>query len=112
MPRRTGELGHPQLISWPNIAIVQVVKQRVDGHLNISRRIVQGSKTMLNLPAIYGKGPDEDQRCAIAASFIHPNGPQALIVANDVELAWPLVPVSALVFVARSCQTAGGEGQV
>ncbi len=47
LPRRKGELGRPQLISWPNIAIVQVVKQRVEGHLNISRRIVQGSETMV-----------------------------------------------------------------
>lgn len=47
LPRRKGELGRPQLISWPNIAIVQVVKQRVEGHLNISRRIVQGSEMMV-----------------------------------------------------------------
>jgi transposase-like protein len=48
LPRRRGELGRPQLISWPNIAIVQVVKHREDGRLNISRRIVQGSETMVN----------------------------------------------------------------
>ena len=47
LPRRKGEVGRPQLISWPNIAIVQVVKQRVEGHLNISRRIVQGSEMMV-----------------------------------------------------------------
>lgn len=47
LPRRSGELGRPKLISWPNIAIVQVVKQRVDGRLNITRRIVQGSKEMV-----------------------------------------------------------------
>ena len=47
VPHRKGELGRPQLISWPNIAIVQVVKQRSEGHLNISRRIVQGSQTMV-----------------------------------------------------------------
>jgi len=47
LPRRTGELGRPQLISWPNIAIVQVVKQHVNGHLNISRRIVQGNQAMV-----------------------------------------------------------------
>ena len=47
LPRRKGELGRPQLISWPNIAIVQVVKHRVDGQLNISRRIVQGNETMV-----------------------------------------------------------------
>lgn len=47
LPRWKGEMGRPQLISWPNIAIVQVVKQRVDGQLSISRRIVQGSETMV-----------------------------------------------------------------
>ena len=47
LPRRKGELGRPQLISWPNIVIVQVVKQRLDGKLNVSRRIVQGSETMV-----------------------------------------------------------------
>jgi transposase-like protein len=47
LPRRKGEMGRPPLISWPNIAIVQVVKQRVDGQLNISRRIVQGGETMV-----------------------------------------------------------------
>jgi len=47
LPRRKGEMGRPQLISWPNIAIVKVVKQRQDGRLNISRLIVQGSETMV-----------------------------------------------------------------
>jgi transposase-like protein len=47
LPRRKGERGRPQLISWPHIAMVQVVKQRLDGQLNISRRIVQGSETMV-----------------------------------------------------------------
>ncbi len=46
-PRRKGEKGRPPLISWPNLAIVQVVKQRVDGKLDISRRIVQGNQTMV-----------------------------------------------------------------
>jgi transposase-like protein len=45
LPRRKGERGRPPLVSWPYIAIVQVVKQRLDGQLNISRRIVQGSET-------------------------------------------------------------------
>ena len=47
LPRRSGETGRPKLVSWPDIAIVQVVKQRVDGHLNITRRIVQGSQKMV-----------------------------------------------------------------
>jgi transposase-like protein len=47
LPHPKGERGRPQLIPWPNIAIVQVVKQRIDGQLNISRRIVQGSEAMV-----------------------------------------------------------------
>jgi transposase-like protein len=47
LPNRKGENGRPKLVSWPNIFIVQVVKQRIDGHLNISRRIVQGSEEMV-----------------------------------------------------------------
>lgn len=42
-----GEKGRPRLVSWPDIAIVQVVKQHVDGHLNVIRRIVQGSQAMV-----------------------------------------------------------------
>jgi transposase-like protein len=47
LPRWKGEQGRPQLISWPDIAIVQVVKQRVEGKLNIRRQIVQGDETMV-----------------------------------------------------------------
>jgi hypothetical protein len=32
------------MVSWQNIVIVQVVKQRLDGVLNVERRIVQGAK--------------------------------------------------------------------
>ena len=47
LPRRAGEPGRPQLVSWPEVAIVQVVKQRVAGQLNITRRIVQGSQKLV-----------------------------------------------------------------
>jgi transposase-like protein len=47
LPHRAGERGRPQLVSWPDIAIVQVVKHRVEGQLNITRRIVQGSQQMV-----------------------------------------------------------------
>jgi transposase-like protein len=47
VPNWGNEKGRPKLASWPNIAIVQVVKQRQDGHLNISRRIVQGTEEMI-----------------------------------------------------------------
>lgn len=39
--------GRPRLISWPNIAIVQVVKQRPAKKLSIERRIVQGGQQMI-----------------------------------------------------------------
>ena len=47
LPRRRHERGRPQLISWPNIAIVPVAKQRVHGELNVIRRIVQGDQNMV-----------------------------------------------------------------
>ena len=42
-----GKKGRPHLISWPNIAIVQVVKQRKEKVLTIERRIAQGCKKMI-----------------------------------------------------------------
>lgn len=46
-PRPEGETGRCQMIAWQDIAIVQVVKQRVEGVLNVERRIVQGAKNMI-----------------------------------------------------------------
>jgi transposase-like protein len=43
-PRQEGEIGRCKMVSWQDIAIVQVVKQRVEGVLNVERRIVQGAK--------------------------------------------------------------------
>lgn len=47
VPHWRGEIGRCKLVSWPNIAIVQVVKQHVDGILTVDRRIVQGSQEMV-----------------------------------------------------------------
>lgn len=47
LPRWGGEKGRCKLVSWPDIVIVQVVKQRAEGILTIDRRIVQGSKEMV-----------------------------------------------------------------
>lgn len=47
LPRWGGEIGRCKLVPWPNIAIVQVVKQRVEGVLTVDRRIVQGAKEMI-----------------------------------------------------------------
>ncbi len=47
MPRWRGEIGRCKMVSWPDIAIVQVVKQRVDAVLTVDRRIVQGSQEMV-----------------------------------------------------------------
>lgn len=47
MPHWHGEIGRCKMVSWPDIAIVQVVKQRVEGALTVERRIVQGSKEMV-----------------------------------------------------------------
>jgi transposase-like protein len=48
VPHWQGEMGRCKLVSWPDIAIVQVVKHRVEGILTIERRIVQGSQEMVN----------------------------------------------------------------
>lgn len=42
-----GKKGRPRLISWPQIAIVQVVKQRQEKVLTIDRRIAQGCEKMI-----------------------------------------------------------------
>jgi len=47
LPRQDGETGRCKMIAWQNIAIAQVVKQRVEGVLNVERRIVQGSQDMV-----------------------------------------------------------------
>ena len=46
-PRQNGEIGRCKMVSWQNIAIVQVVKQRAEGVLNIERRIVQGATDLV-----------------------------------------------------------------
>jgi len=47
LPRWGNEKGRPRLIPWPDIHIVQVVKQRVEKHLSIERRIVQGTAQLV-----------------------------------------------------------------
>jgi len=47
LPRPAGETGRCKMISWPGIHIVQVVKQHVNGVLNVERRIVQGAKEIV-----------------------------------------------------------------
>lgn len=47
MPHWHGESGRCKMVSWPNLAIVQVVKQRAEGVLTVERRIVQGSQEMI-----------------------------------------------------------------
>jgi transposase-like protein len=58
LPRREGELGRCKLVAWQNILIVQVVKQRVDGVLSVERRIVQGTKDLVEhlIEKTQGKG--------------------------------------------------------
>jgi hypothetical protein len=86
-----------QVIAWLRRFLAQNPgKVLIFAHHN---DVVEEVAAALYPPAIYGKAPDEDQRRSIAACFIHPEGSQALIVASDVELAWHLAPVSALVFV-------------
>ena len=63
--RQAGELGRCKMVSWQDIAIVQVVKQRVEGILHIERRIIQGAEDMVErlIQTTQGKG-------VIKAAFI------------------------------------------
>jgi transposase-like protein len=47
LPRRQGQGGRCKLIAWPDIAIVQVIKQRGKAIFTVERRIVQGSQEMV-----------------------------------------------------------------
>jgi hypothetical protein len=47
-PRQAGELGRCKMVAWQDLAIVQVVKQRVAGVLNVERRIVQGPQALVD----------------------------------------------------------------
>jgi len=55
---RQGASGRSHLVAWPNVAIVQVVKQRVAGRLHIDRRIVQGDTDLIDrlIQATQGHG--------------------------------------------------------
>jgi transposase-like protein len=44
---RHGQPGRSKLVAWPDIVIVQVVKRRTAASLDIVRRIVQGSETLV-----------------------------------------------------------------
>lgn len=56
VPRLDGELGRCKLVAWQDIAIVQVVKQRMEGVLNVERRIVQGVKNTIERLIITTQG--------------------------------------------------------
>lgn len=58
LPRPAGEAGRPRLIPWPEIAIVQVIKQRPNDSLQIVRRIVQGTPALIQrlIQATQGHG--------------------------------------------------------
>lgn len=51
-----GRRGRPRLVSWPDIAIVQVVKKRSAGTLEIQRRIVQGGQQMVEQLLLRSQG--------------------------------------------------------
>lgn len=53
---RHGRRGRPRLFSWPDIVIVQVVKRRTAGVLDIERRIVQGSQQLVEQLLLSAQG--------------------------------------------------------
>ena len=57
-PRLKGERGRCKLVAWQDILIVQVVKQRVEGVLQVERRVVQGAKDKVErlIERTQGKG--------------------------------------------------------
>jgi len=57
-PRPAGETGRCKMVAWSEIYIVQVVKQRMEGVLNVERRIVQGTKEVVEslIQKTQGKG--------------------------------------------------------
>jgi transposase-like protein len=57
-PRLEGEMGRCKMVAWQNIAIVQVVKQRLEGVLHVERRIVQGANDLVEglIQTTQGKG--------------------------------------------------------
>ena len=58
LPRSKGETGRCKLVAWSDIAIVQVIKQRVEGVLQVERRIAQGAQDMVErlILTTQGKG--------------------------------------------------------
>ena len=57
-PRSEGETGRCKMVAWQDIAIAQVVKQRIEGVLHVERRIVQGAKDRVErlIQQTQGKG--------------------------------------------------------
>ena len=57
-PRQAGETGRCKMVAWSDVYIVQVVKQGVEGVLNVERRIVQGAKDRVEslIQKTQGKG--------------------------------------------------------
>lgn len=58
LPRPPGEDGRCKLVAWPNIALVQVVKERLQGVWRVEHRIVQGATEQVAalIRASQGKG--------------------------------------------------------
>src|SRR3990172_1777106 len=57
-PRQQGELGRCKMVVWQDIAIVQVVKQRMAGVLTVDRRVIRGAEGMVErlIKTTQGKG--------------------------------------------------------
>lgn len=58
LSRSAGETGRCKMVAWQDIAIVQIVKQRVEGVLHVERRIVQGAQDWVErlIQITQGKG--------------------------------------------------------
>lgn len=57
-PRTEGETGRCKMVAWQGVAIVQVVKQHLEGLWHVERRIVQGAEELVErlIQTTQGKG--------------------------------------------------------
>lgn len=55
-PLRTGQRGAPRKIAWPHIGLVQVIKRRTAGQLQIERRIEQGDPALVQVVIATSQG--------------------------------------------------------
>jgi len=105
IPRLAGQIGRMNLVEWPNIAIVQVVKSKSSGTWNIQRLIVQGTKAMIEQLLETTQAGGVTPAPTAGAVSIPPTLNASMPPSVSVWLACSVVPV---IWLARAlpCKTA------